>query len=149
LSRLRLTLKKNGQFGKLRSLDDMIESSWQLYRNRPYLDAKSVLEKLSSVPSDDRQIPFGLELVRQIVEINRDGALTNDIFYRKVIGRLTVWLRQALTALRMAWLKVKSGDVEATLLREAVEETERVLAALEAQYPDTRNLLDDHLRKRR
>jgi hypothetical protein len=99
---LRDTLRNGGRFDKLRTLDDAIESSWELYGGR-YQNAGEIIDVLSADSSKSKQLQFGVELVRQIVELNRDGGLTNDTYYKQITQRLTPWLRQVLLALQNAW----------------------------------------------
>ena len=145
LARLRERLDRGGQTEKLEALDDAIKSSWLLYKGKHYQDVGALIENLRSDKNSDSQMTFGLEMVRQIVELNHDGSMTNDTFYKALVGKLTQLLSDALRALHGAW---KGGDISSPLLQEAVTETESAIELLVQQFPQTRAIFNQTVKNR-
>jgi hypothetical protein len=130
---LRERLRATGRHNKLNLLEEAVAASWLLYGHKGGNTPDAIFEKLRSEPNTGFR--FSVELIRQLVELNRDGSLTNEIRYSSLMGKLAEGLKAALAALRAAWSNIKKGELNAPLLRQAVGETGRVLAEAERSFP--------------
>jgi hypothetical protein len=132
LAELRDSFKASGQQEKLIALEHAVAASWSLYGHEGVATVDGIFESLKK--KSRLQFRFSAELVRQIVELNRDGSLTSETRYLSVMGKLYDGLKSALTALRAAWSRIRKGDLSAPLLRQAVMETEIVLNQIEEDH---------------